>query len=143
MRPFIICLIFLVLATGSCIAEELKDENQKLIGTCKDEAAVYFNSMDGKHEGVDKDGTTTIAKYKVHYNIKNKICFMLTSVNSFNDKKKINNYSEELSDVNNKHLTGTFIYDMRAKRLILCTVGTSTCSSKVEFDRMVKPYMTQ
>jgi hypothetical protein len=95
------------------------------------------------NDKTDKNGTTTLAKYNYHYNKQNNTCYMLVRINLFNDKKKINNFSEELIDVNQKYLVGSYMINMPTKDLILCSVGSTKCESQIEYAKLVRPYMTQ
>lgn len=133
--------MFLIVSTGNCIAEELKDD-ALMIKECSQEASNYFNSMYGKYEKIDNGGTSNISKFKVHYNKQNNKCYIVSSVNLFSTKAKFNYYFEELTDVKEKILIGSYIINFHTNELVYCTVDSIECRSKLEFEKLLRPYMS-
>lgn len=139
MRSFIFSLILLAFAIGNCQAGALKDEYE-LKKKCGEEAARYFSDMYGN--GIKKTDTyKSIISYKNHYNKKKNTCFILISdITFYNDKSLGPLKIIDLIDVHDNDRIAQLADD---KKNIGCEFAGVGCKSKEEFDRLIKPYMTQ
>jgi hypothetical protein len=125
---------------SSVQAGQLKDEYE-LKRKCGQEAQEYYSSS---HEMVarnDENGIN-ISDYTCHYNKKNNACYISVrdKLISKNDGTSVSRY---LVDVHENKEIAMIVYHTKDKLLFACSVNDITCYSEKEYDKKIKPYMSQ
>ncbi len=136
MKTTIAALLLLILVPGICNAGALKDEYE-LKKKCGVEAGEYFVSIHGNGQPT-KDNNNNTSGYTNHYNKKLNACYILTWSSNGKDNSKM------LEDVHENAMIGLMSYEANsAGNTYYCNVGEKQCSTIKEFDKLIKPYMTQ
>jgi hypothetical protein len=132
--------ILMLVVPGICQAGTLKDEYE-LKKKCGEEASLYFDS-NGNGKKDNKDVVTIVSVFKNHYNKKLNACYILTETT-----KRIT----DIGIVEEKHLHNLHENDQIAffsffkdkDYIAMCKIQDRECKTEKEFDKFVRPYMTQ
>ena len=141
MKILIASLLVLLLCTDICQANVSNDEYE-LKKKCGEEAARYFSELHGKGEQI-KDTGIISAGYLPHYNKTNNACYIQRFVVNISAKGIPTRISKILEDIHENSLIGYCLTKYGDASAYSCVVGDARCSAEQEFDKLIKPYMTQ
>lgn len=140
MRFFILFVMSFLTLFSNTYAGSVKEEYE-LQERCKKSADAWFEKEWGHYSEKNK---IILADYECHYNKKLNKCFVVESnITIPKNKKGIKIVSYRLFDINANKIYGQwlggvlqYVIDMRSSIKV-------ECSSKSEWDLLVKPYMEE
>jgi hypothetical protein len=86
-----------------------------------------------------KDGQA-FHSFRNHYNSKLNKCIVLTYMTSYKSKPKSMIVFEQLMDLNENNELGSFA-EMGNHVFMSCALGDKMCSSRAEWEQLIKPYL--
>jgi hypothetical protein len=132
-------LLVLIVAKEEIFAEQKLDRKQ--IYELRKECAQGALEFSQRVKLCDGKGT-----YKNHYNLKLNVCFIYMSASCDSDKGKDDQFwSETLIDINDNKDYGNYVGKVKIidDKPAMCFVGNKQCKSLLEFQKLIKPYMTE
>lgn len=91
-----------------------------------------------------EDGDQLLSNYENHYNKKLHKCFVILTTTNYTVKKETGVLTmKNLYDINENKEYGSFSKFQNNNSPIVCKVLDKFCKSEKEWDKLVKPYMTE
>jgi len=141
LKILIASFLVMLLFDDLCQASVSNDEYE-LKRKCGEEAARYFSELHGKGEQITDNGIIS-AGYLHHYNKTKNACYIQRFVVNISSNGIPTRVSKILEDIHENSLIGYCLTKYGDATAYSCIVGDARCSAEQEFDKLIKPYLTQ